>query len=75
VDELLDYLIDRNRAGYAMVNCTEHLRNMKSLLRGGVAPWPCRAGRNMVVCRDVRRVARELSAQTVRRLRGRHTPA
>src|ERR1019366_5953265 len=26
VDELLDYLIDRNRAGYAMVNSTEHLR-------------------------------------------------
>jgi MoaA/NifB/PqqE/SkfB family radical SAM enzyme len=51
VDELLDYLIDRNRAGYSMVNSTEHLRAMKSLLRGGVDPWPCRAGRNMVICR------------------------
>ena len=125
VDELLDYLIDRNRAGWAMVNSTEHLRAMKGLLRGGVAPWPCRAGRNVVVCRtdgtlapcyplresgddwgtvgcpkfdacqlseltrqcsgscfstvaymlanyyDMRRVAREVSAQAVRRLRGR----
>jgi MoaA/NifB/PqqE/SkfB family radical SAM enzyme len=125
VDELLDYLIDRNRAGWAMVNSTEHLRAMKGLLRGGVAPWPCRAGRNVVVCRtdgtlapcyplresdddwgtvgcakfdacqlseltqqcsgscfstvaymlanyyDIRRVAREASAQAVRRLRGR----
>ena len=125
VDELLDYLMDRNRAGYAMVNSTEHLRNMKSLLRGGVSCWQCRGGQNMVVCRtdgtlapcypmreseqdwgsagcpkfdtpqlaelkqscsescfstvaymlanyyDVRRVARELSTQAVRRLRGR----
>jgi MoaA/NifB/PqqE/SkfB family radical SAM enzyme len=121
VDELLDYLIDRNRAGYSMVNSTEHLRAMKSLVRGGVAPWPCRAGQNMVVCRtdgtlapcyplresdhdwgvagcpkfdteikhrcsetcfstvaymlanyyDVRRVAREVSTQAIRRLRGR----
>src|ERR1035441_2206084 len=51
VDELLDYLIDRNRAGWAMVNWTEHLGAMKSLLRGGVAPWPCRGGQNMVICR------------------------
>jgi hypothetical protein len=51
VDELLDYLIGRNRAGYSMVNSTEHLRAMKSLLRGGVAPWPCRGGQNMVICR------------------------
>jgi MoaA/NifB/PqqE/SkfB family radical SAM enzyme len=125
VDELLDYLIDRSRAGYAMVNSAGHLRAMKSLVRGGVAPWPCRAGQNMVVCRtdgtlapcypmreaahdwgtagcpkfdacqlagvkqrcsescfstvaymlanyyDIRRVTREVSAQAVRRLRGR----
>ena len=51
VDELLDYLIGRNRAGYSMVNSTEHLGAMKSLLRGGVAPWPCRGGQNMVICR------------------------
>jgi MoaA/NifB/PqqE/SkfB family radical SAM enzyme len=51
VDELLDYLIERNRAGYAMVNSTEHIRAMKSLLRGAVAPWPCRGGQNMVICR------------------------
>ena len=51
VDELLDYLIGRNRAGYSMVNSTEHLGAMKSLVRGGIAPWPCRAGQNMVICR------------------------
>jgi MoaA/NifB/PqqE/SkfB family radical SAM enzyme len=51
VDALLDYLTDRSHAGYAMVNSAEHLLTMKSLVRGGVAPWPCRAGQNMVVCR------------------------
>jgi MoaA/NifB/PqqE/SkfB family radical SAM enzyme len=51
VDELLDYLIDRHRAGYVMVNSTGHFRAMKSLVRGNVASWPCRAGQNMVVCR------------------------
>ena len=34
-----------------MVNSAEHLGAMKSLVRGGAAPWPCRAGQNMVVCR------------------------
>ena len=51
VDELLDYLIERNRAGWAMVNSSKHLEAMKKLVRGGAAPWPCRAGQNMVVCR------------------------
>jgi MoaA/NifB/PqqE/SkfB family radical SAM enzyme len=50
LDDLLDYLIDCSHAGYAMVNSIQHLRAMKGLLRGGVAPWLCRAGQNMVVC-------------------------
>lgn len=51
VDELLDYLIECNRTGYEMVNSTRHLGAMKSLLRDGLAPWRCRAGKNMVVFR------------------------
>jgi MoaA/NifB/PqqE/SkfB family radical SAM enzyme len=51
VDGLLDYLIARRRAGYPMLNSERHLEAMKRLLRGSVPPWPCRAGRNMIVCR------------------------
>jgi hypothetical protein len=47
----LDYLADRKRAGFAMVNSLRHLAAMKSLLTGELPTWTCRAGRNMVVCR------------------------
>jgi MoaA/NifB/PqqE/SkfB family radical SAM enzyme len=51
VEELLDFLIDGHRRRYAMVNSIDHLRALKALLRGGLEPWPCRAGMNMVVIR------------------------
>src|SRR5262252_2026518 len=44
VDDLLDYLTEKNRDGYIMVNSKAHLQDMKEFMRGKVRPWNCRAG-------------------------------
>jgi MoaA/NifB/PqqE/SkfB family radical SAM enzyme len=47
VDALLDYLQDlRVNHGYKMANPTQHMEDMKLLMRGQVPPWQCRAGQN-----------------------------
>ena len=51
VDAVIDWLIDKNRAGYAMVNSVKRLEDMKAFLRGRVEPWNCRAGRNAIIIR------------------------
>jgi MoaA/NifB/PqqE/SkfB family radical SAM enzyme len=51
VDELLDWLIARNRQGYKMVDSVTRLQDMKGLMRGQVKPWNCRAGQNLVIVR------------------------
>ena len=51
VDELVDWIIARQRAGVKMVNSVEHLSKMKRLMRGEVEPWPCRAGQSTLVIR------------------------
>jgi MoaA/NifB/PqqE/SkfB family radical SAM enzyme len=51
VDELLDYLSDKNRQGYKMVNSCQHFEDMKRFMRGEVEPWECRAGRNTSLIR------------------------
>jgi MoaA/NifB/PqqE/SkfB family radical SAM enzyme len=51
VDELLDYLADKHRQGYKMPNPSQHMAQMKQLMRGEVDPWPCRAGQNMLIIR------------------------
>ncbi|NQV02835.1 MAG: radical SAM protein [Bacteroidia bacterium] len=51
VDELIDWLIERNLGGYTMVNSVEHLRAMKLFIRNQLAPWPCRAGRLSMIIR------------------------
>ncbi len=51
VDDLLDELADRNRAGYRMVNSCQHLADMKRFMRGDVTPWVCRAGQSSVIIR------------------------
>jgi MoaA/NifB/PqqE/SkfB family radical SAM enzyme len=51
VDALVDWLIEKNRAGYAMVNSVKRLNDMKDFMRGRVQPWNCRAGQNAVVIR------------------------
>lgn len=51
VDDMLDYLIDKNKQGYIMVNSKAHLERMKLFLRGRVDPWNCRAGQNSLIIR------------------------
>jgi MoaA/NifB/PqqE/SkfB family radical SAM enzyme len=52
VDELLDWLIDKQKSGYGMLNSVERLAQMKGFLRGAHhEPWNCRAGHNTLIIR------------------------
>ncbi|MBN1105865.1 MAG: radical SAM protein [Deltaproteobacteria bacterium] len=51
VDALIDWLIEKNLAGYTMVNSVEHLRAMKRFIRHELPPWPCCAGRLTLIIR------------------------
>jgi MoaA/NifB/PqqE/SkfB family radical SAM enzyme len=51
VDDLLDWIIERHEGGQRIVNPISHLHQMKDLMRGGVEPWSCRAGQNMLIIR------------------------
>jgi MoaA/NifB/PqqE/SkfB family radical SAM enzyme len=51
IDAVLDWLIDRNRRGYKMVNSTARLADMKKFMRGSLQHWQCRAGQNSLVIR------------------------
>jgi len=51
VDALIDWIIEKNRAGYQMVNSVKRLEDMKAFMRGQVEPWKCRAGRNAIIIR------------------------
>jgi MoaA/NifB/PqqE/SkfB family radical SAM enzyme len=51
VDALVDWLIEKNQAGYSMVNSVQRLSDMKDFMRGRVESWNCRAGQNVVVIR------------------------
>lgn len=51
VDEVLDWLIERQKAGYQMTNSIERIAEMKQFMRGQLRPWNCRAGQNTVIVR------------------------
>ncbi len=51
VDLLIDWLIDKNRAGYKMVNSVHRLQEMKAFMRGKLQNWDCRAGQNSLIIR------------------------
>jgi len=51
VDDLLDWLIEKQREGWCMVNSIEHLHVFKQRMRGGIPPWECRAGHNGALIR------------------------
>jgi MoaA/NifB/PqqE/SkfB family radical SAM enzyme len=48
---LLDWLIEKNRAGYKMANSVQRLNDMKDFMRGKIQEWNCRAGQNSLVIR------------------------
>jgi MoaA/NifB/PqqE/SkfB family radical SAM enzyme len=51
VDELLDWLSEKNRSGYKMVDSVARLQNMKQFMRGKGEHWGCRAGQNWLIIR------------------------
>jgi len=51
IDELLDWLIGKQRHGWPMVNSIAHLKAFKEKLRGQMRPWDCRAGHNGALIR------------------------
>ncbi len=52
VDELIDWLIEKQKAGYGMLNSVERLAEMKRFVRGAhYEPWNCRAGQNTLIIR------------------------
>ncbi len=51
VDELVEWLKEKNRAGYRMVNSVQRLEDMKQFMRGRIQEWDCRAGQNNVIVR------------------------
>jgi MoaA/NifB/PqqE/SkfB family radical SAM enzyme len=51
VDELIDWIIEKNQAGYKMVNSVKRLNDMRDFMKGKVEPWNCRAGQNSLIIR------------------------
>ena len=51
IDGLIDWLIEKNRAGYKMVNSVQRLKEMKAFMRGKLLEWDCRAGQNSLIIR------------------------
>ncbi len=51
VDEVVDWLIEKNRSGYKMVNSVQRLEEMKQFMRGKLQDWSCRAGHNSIIIR------------------------
>ncbi len=51
VDDLLDWLIEKQRRGYKMVDSIARLENMKGFMRGVGEHWGCRAGQNWLIVR------------------------
>jgi MoaA/NifB/PqqE/SkfB family radical SAM enzyme len=51
VDALIDWLTEKSRSGYRMVNSVVRLRQMKEFMRGKLQEWNCRAGQNSLIVR------------------------
>jgi len=51
IDALVDWLIEKNKAGYKMVNSVRRLQEMKDFMRGKLQSWNCRAGQNSIIIR------------------------
>ncbi|HEX3877715.1 MAG TPA: radical SAM protein [Bryobacteraceae bacterium] len=51
VDKLVDWLIEKNKSGYKMVNSVQRLNEMREFMRGKLQDWNCRAGHNNVIVR------------------------
>ncbi len=50
-DEVIDWLVEKNRQGYKMVNSATRISEMKQFARGKLQEWNCRAGQNTLIIR------------------------
>ncbi len=51
VTELIDWLVEKNREGYKMVDSVQRLSEMKNFVQGNHGRWNCRAGQNSLIIR------------------------
>ena len=51
VDQLLDWIINKQRQGWPMVNSMQHIKAFKQRMRGRMRLWDCRAGHNGALIR------------------------
>jgi MoaA/NifB/PqqE/SkfB family radical SAM enzyme len=51
VAELVDWLVEKQKSGYHMVNSVERLSQMKEFIQGDLEDWNCRAGQNSLIVR------------------------
>ena len=51
IDDVVDWIIEKSRSGYKMVNSVKRLEEMKAFMRGGLQDWNCRAGQNSLIIR------------------------
>jgi MoaA/NifB/PqqE/SkfB family radical SAM enzyme len=51
VDELIEWLAEKQQEGCKIVNQRERLLQMKQFMRGKIEPWGCRAGQNTMIIR------------------------
>jgi MoaA/NifB/PqqE/SkfB family radical SAM enzyme len=50
-DAVIDWLLEKNKQGYKMVNSAARIREMKEFARGKLMEWNCRAGQNTLIIR------------------------
>jgi MoaA/NifB/PqqE/SkfB family radical SAM enzyme len=50
-DDLIDWLVEKKRQGYKMVNSSTRISEMKQFARGKLQEWNCRAGQNTLIIR------------------------
>jgi MoaA/NifB/PqqE/SkfB family radical SAM enzyme len=48
---LVDWLVEKQKSGYHMVNSVERLSQMKDFIKGDLHDWNCRAGHNSLIVR------------------------
>lgn len=51
VDAVIDWLIEKSRSGFKMVNSIRRLEEMKQFMRGKLQDWNCRVGQNSLIIR------------------------
>jgi MoaA/NifB/PqqE/SkfB family radical SAM enzyme len=51
IEELIDWLIEKQNSGWEMVNSVQRLAEMKSFIQKELTQWNCRAGQNSLIIR------------------------